>query len=150
MRQRRRPTVGCTHRMIGLRSNLTAPKSDYSNSCGIVPGSGKTEPFELSVLTEPLRSIYAARTNGRWPISYWRVTMNLIKALHEHIQRTHPKATAHLTPPLDADGLWSLDGDSADKHLATQWRPATGLGASCITDENFAEAPTEVFQPLDE
>ena len=76
--------------------------------------------------------------------------MNLIKALHEHIQRTHPKATADFTPPLDADGLWSLDVDLADKHLAIQWSAATGLGVSNTSDENFAEGPDEVFRSLDE
>jgi transcriptional regulator with XRE-family HTH domain len=76
--------------------------------------------------------------------------MNSIEALHEYIRLTHPESTTDLTPPLQPEGIWSLDVDLADKRLAIQWGPTSGFGVSNTSNENFAEGPDEVFASLEQ
>lgn len=75
--------------------------------------------------------------------------MNSIQRLLDHLRRDYPAAKADLTPPLREGGIWSLDIDMADKHLAIQWSSTTGFGISTVSNENFGEGPDEVFERLD-
>src|SRR5258708_4525734 len=75
--------------------------------------------------------------------------MSSINALHEYIQRKYPDATTNLTAPLRPEGMWSLDVDLKDKHLAIQWSSTTGFGVSSASNDSFGEGPDEVFTSLD-
>src|SRR5580658_8591544 len=74
--------------------------------------------------------------------------MNPIEDIREHIRVTYPQATCEIIPPLRQDGVWSLDVDLADRHLAIEWSAPTGFGVSNVGHENFGEGPDEVFISL--
>lgn len=44
--------------------------------------------------------------------------MNPIEALYRHLQSSYKYATVELTCPPKEEGVWSLDLDMNDKHLA--------------------------------
>lgn len=75
--------------------------------------------------------------------------MNAIEQLHGYIREKYPAATAELTPPLREAGMWSLDVDLTDKHLAIQWSSTTAFGISSANNENFGEGPDEVFSTFE-
>ncbi len=150
MRQPHRPTGACTLPVIDSRSVQLLPESEHSNSCGIELPSEKTARSRFSALMVLSKSIYVEQMERLWPIFYWKPTMISIKALDEYIRLTHPDATTDLTPPLHSEGIWSLDVDLADKHLAIQWSQVSGFGISNTSKENFAEGPDEVFASLEQ
>ena len=76
--------------------------------------------------------------------------MNSIELLQTYVLRNHPTATAELTRPLRRDGMWSLDVDLGDSHLAIQWSASTGFGLATASDENFGEGPDETYDSLEE
>jgi len=74
--------------------------------------------------------------------------MNPIEELDKYIRHEHPTAITKLIPPLHADGIWSLDIDMADRHLAVEWSPSTSFGISSLSDGNYAEGPDEILPTL--
>ena len=74
--------------------------------------------------------------------------MNPLETLHEYIQNRHPNASTQITPPLYADGIWSLEIALDLKHLIVEWSKQTGFGVSSASDENFGEGPDEVVELL--
>ena len=75
--------------------------------------------------------------------------MNSIEILRNHIRRSHPGADLELTRPLRKDGLWSLDVDLEDKHLAIEWSARTGFGFSTSTSDGFGQGPDEVYESFE-
>jgi transcriptional regulator with XRE-family HTH domain len=76
--------------------------------------------------------------------------MNPLELLRDYILRTHPSATAHLTPPFRDEGMWSLDVNARDKELSIQWGANTGFGLSTVSNETFGEGPDEVLESLED
>jgi transcriptional regulator with XRE-family HTH domain len=72
-----------------------------------------------------------------------------IELLRKYIKATHPQAAVTLTPPLDKEGVWSIDLVCGDKRLAIEWSLATGFGVSSLSDESYGERPDETFQSLE-
>jgi transcriptional regulator with XRE-family HTH domain len=76
--------------------------------------------------------------------------MNPIEELYQYLRNKHPRATSEITPPLHADGIWSIDITFAGKHLIVEWSPTTGFGISSASNENFGEGPDEVLNSLED
>jgi len=76
--------------------------------------------------------------------------MNEIQRLNELIRKAFPDAKIDLTAPLHDDGVWSLDIDLDDQHLAVEWTLGRGFGVSSARLETFAERPDEFYASLEE
>jgi hypothetical protein len=76
------------------------------------------------------------------------MTMNKVESLRQYIRRKHPSAEMSLSPPLNAGGIWSLDVDLANTHLAIEWSDATGFGISSKSFETFGETADEHVKSL--
>jgi DNA-binding transcriptional regulator YiaG len=76
------------------------------------------------------------------------MTMNKVESLRQYIRRKHPDAEMSLSPPLNAGGIWSLDVDLANTHLAIEWSDATGFGISSKSFETFGETADEHIKSL--
>ena len=74
--------------------------------------------------------------------------MNPIEKLRENLNNKYPNATAEITRPLHAGGIWSLEIILGEKHLIIEWSPTTSFGISSASDENFGEGPDEVLESL--
>ena len=75
--------------------------------------------------------------------------MNSVEVLKNHVRRNHPGAELELTRPLRKDGIWSLDVDLENVHLAIQWSANTGFGISTAATDNFGEGPDETYESLE-
>lgn len=75
--------------------------------------------------------------------------MKPIELLLKYIKTTHPQAVATMTPPLDKEGVWSIDLAYGDKQLAIEWSLATGFGISSLSNESYGERPDETFKSLE-
>jgi transcriptional regulator with XRE-family HTH domain len=86
---------------------------------------------------------------GQSMIFVRRVNVKPIEQLRKYIKATHPQAAVTLTPPLNKEGVWSIDLACGDKRLAIEWSLATGFGVSSVSDESYGERPDETFQSLE-
>jgi transcriptional regulator with XRE-family HTH domain len=73
-----------------------------------------------------------------------------IELLRKYIKTTHPQAAVTLTPPLNQEGVWSIDLACGDKQLAIEWSLATGFGVSSLSDQSYGERPDETFKSLED
>src|SRR5687768_15851202 len=147
--QRRLPMGVCILPTTDSKFARSASRCEYSSNCGIAVASVRTGHCGLSDQMEALRSIYTVQI-GPLPVSSQKVAMNPLKALQQFVQRNYPEARTDLIAPLDSHGVWSLDVDLAEKHLAIEWSRATGFGVSSASDENYGEGPDEMYGSLED
>jgi transcriptional regulator with XRE-family HTH domain len=77
------------------------------------------------------------------------MTMNPIEELLSHVQVTCPDSVANISPPLHADGVWTLDVDFGERSLTIDWSPKSGFGISDVSDESYGERHDETFTSLE-
>lgn len=69
--------------------------------------------------------------------------MNPIELLHNELANLFPNARLRVTPPIRDGGVWSLDIDFRNRHLAVEWHPDKGFGISDTQAETYGESPDE-------
>src|SRR5450631_4505195 len=94
--------------------------------------------------------IYGGRMAATYRSLLRRNAMNEIQRLNEHIRKAFPDAKIDLVAPLHHDGIWSLDIDFRDKHLAVEWTQGRGFGLSSAQLETYGERPDEFYSSLEE
>src|SRR5579859_2387519 len=74
--------------------------------------------------------------------------MNAIEKLQSYVRERYPNLVLSLTPPLHADGIWSLDVGSDATQFVVEWNSESGFGLSAVRPDNLYEGPDEVHFDL--
>ena len=72
--------------------------------------------------------------------------MNPFTTIIPHLETLFPGAKMTTTPPLNDDGVWSLDVDHNGNSVAVEWDPPAGFGISTVRPESYGEGPDERYR----
>jgi transcriptional regulator with XRE-family HTH domain len=77
--------------------------------------------------------------------------MNPIETLRDELQRRFPEGSFNLTPPLVADGQWTLDISHQSRQVVVNWTPPQRFDISSVSASTpYGEGADEFYSTPDE